>query len=482
MAFWLLIGILGALGYIKEGAVIEILGNDFDTFHIDFYDKIRVISFYSFSFNQPQPFNTMYFKLAKQLKNSTLPIVFGKIDRNHAKNKELLTKFSPNTSPYVIYYLSNSTTPHIYKSSTSASLFIENIKKYIHKINYFTEVEELKDTILVEYPLDGLVLGVFNETNAKAKEEFIKFSIENAHIYKFGMIEYSDELKEETGIPGTGIVACRGPGLISFGDDYYRYNTDLESLNLAEWLRTNFHPHITYQTKDREPFLYTNNPLVTLVMNLSRVDVQRRFVDRIIYHSQQYFDKGWDEQKYILAIADREEYLDELLEDGVENEPFVYVVKHKDNKYVIDENVYYGDGGFSHEGLKKIFYDFPIGVLKPHIKSEKNAKDEENSIIVATGRNFEEKVIKSNKDQLVYVYGTPTHLGLLETYAKQKHIEIVKINKNLNKLPNQYRANGEESLFLSRQNKKWEAILYTYNFDIKEIRQFVNSYRQTEDL
>ena len=47
-----------------------------------------------------------------------------------------------------------------------------------------------------KYRLEGLVLGVFDDKNPEIIKEFIEFSYKNNHLYKFGLLNYTEDLKK----------------------------------------------------------------------------------------------------------------------------------------------------------------------------------------------------------------------------------------------------------------------------------------------
>ena len=481
MALLILFLLSGVFGYIKEGSIYELIGDDFKSFHVDFNHKIRVISFYMFSFMEPQRFNGIYFKTAKKATNTSLPIVFGKVDKLNPKNRELLSEFNVPDHPFLIYYLANSTKPYTYLGSKTEQGILSYFSSKVHKIHTFSEVEELKDSIMANFYTDGLLLGVFNE-NDETREKFLQFSYDNINKYQFAIMPYKAEMLEEMNIKGPAIVACRAPGLISFQDDYYKTLTNFTNLDLDEWTRKYFHPKITHLTKDRESSLRTAFPLVTLFMNMSDITVLSRFVDKITLHSKQYFDENWDKRKFIYAISDKEEYLDELTEYGLENEFMVYIIKSSHDLYVIDEDVYYGDGGFTEVGLRKFHRDYLGRDCKPFVKSEKNIKVVENEVFVANGKNFEEIVLNRKEDQLVYVYKTPFQVSIIEKLAKTHKIQVVKINQNLNHIPSVYTFQNTENLYFAEKNQKSNPIRYTGLWVYEEIIEFIKEQSPRTDL
>ena len=184
------------------------------------------------------------------------------MERTNRKNEELIQEFNVQEIPYTIYYLAHSNTPYVYNGKRTKEDILSYLSQKQHKIHYSIEVEELKDSLIENFNLEGLILGVFNGENKDEIQSFIDFSYENAHLYKFGIMNYTKDMEEEMNITGPAIVACKAPTLIALNNEYYASISNYSSLNLSEWLRKNFHPHITLQTKDREHTLMrTKHPL-----------------------------------------------------------------------------------------------------------------------------------------------------------------------------------------------------------------------------
>ena len=101
-------------------------------------------------------------------------------------------------------------------------------------MHYFAEVEELKDSLFENFSLDGLILGIFNGENLKEIQSFIDFSYENAHLYNFGMMNYTRGMEEEMDITGPAIIACKAPTLVCLNDTYYASVSNYLSLNLSK--------------------------------------------------------------------------------------------------------------------------------------------------------------------------------------------------------------------------------------------------------
>lgn len=482
MAFFLFLTLSLASAYIKEGAIYELRGDEFYTFTSEFRDKIRIINFYIFSITGKQEFNSVYFQTAKKAQNMSLPIVFGKVEKNNAMNSKPVLEFQVSAVPHTIYYLANSDIPYLYTGPRTQEGLLNFMSNKHYKMHAFSSVEELKQDLMGKFYLKGLLLGVFNKNDVEIQEKFIRMSYDMPHVYEFGLMEYSEELGKEVNITGSALVACRGPGLISFQDDYYKSISNFTDLNITEWTRTHYHPHITYQTKDREKFLYTEAPLVTLLLDINNQELRERFIDKLTYWSKHLFIDDRDKQKYTWAIADKNEYMDELKADGLDKEYMLYVIKHQGKKYVVNEDVFYGNGGWTEVGIRRFYNQYSMGAAKPFKKVENIQKTTENGVSIATEDNFNVKVIKSRNEQLIYV-----HSGE-EKYKKEiealvgKGIEVVKINKATNKIDEKYENKDGEYVMFAQMFKKDEPKLYRGKMNTESILNFISKNSKREDL
>ena len=487
--------ITSAFAFIKEGAIFEIRGSEIELFHTEFRNSLRIIYFYGPTISIPHELNNIYFQAAKQANQNSLPIVFGKVEKMNSKNSEILKQYEVTTAPYLIYFLGNSDTPNAYLGPKTTKGILEYLQKKIYNINHFTSVEQLKDSLMEKYRLEGLVLGVFDDKNPEIIKEFIEFSYKNNHLYKFGLLNYTEDLKkdleEEMNITSPSIVACRAPLFVNYFDSYYESLSNFESLNLTEWLRTHFHTQITFQTKDREKSLYTNAPLITLYMDISNIPKLISFIDRLDFYSKQEFKHEWDEKKYIWAIADRNEYIDELKEDGLSHLSYVYVIKHKGLKYVVDKDIITGTDDFNHVGIRRFYTEYSQKLLTPHGKNQKK-KDEDtkenaknkiaSTTIEVKSKEFDEIVLTKDYSQLVFVYSDKGKLDLLNKLASQRIIEIVIIDRKNRHLPKEYISESNNALYFAEAKDKENPLLYTGQWDLGSIKAFLKQKKHKVDL
>ena len=471
MAAWLVVlfGIVSAL--IKEKNLYEIVGiEDYKLFLNDFNENIRVISLYSFNPTGKNELNTLFFQLANIAKSEGLKITFAKLDRGHNKNKEILKDLNVGSNQ-AIYFLSKSNTVNIYRGPKTRDL-LAYLQKKMLKIHEFSSVNEVKDLIMDKYYYEGLVLGAFSPTEQEAKSAFISFSQDFSHLYSFGLINYSNSLHEEFQINQSSIIACRGPGLISFNDDYYKSTSNFSDLNLEDWVKTHINPNIGFYTKEREASLSFEVPLIRLVIDLNNRIKVEHMVDMITLTSKHYFTDDYFDRKYRWGLSDRAEYFDDLVNDGLDHLQMVYYVRDKQNLYVIDENIYKGNGEFNETGLKRFYKKYPVKDLKPFVRKGGD-KRLENGLVVAASLNVA-KILASDETQIVYVYDqVGKNLKLVEELADGIEVEVVKIDRSKVKWKGLVDGVVEEYLAVLRKGKKEEVEVYKGEWSVRQIKKFL---------
>lgn len=480
MKFSICLLVLGVLGIIKEKSVFEILGeDDLKYIHSAFPDKIRVISLYTMTpSGRSESVNIV--PLSESLSDKSVPIIFSKLDRLHNKNKKLVSNSPLFGSNGVIYYLQNSQIPYIYPGKPAELLNF--LQSKVHKIHKFSDIEEVKSAIMEKFYFSGLVLGVFSDNDVEAVEEFTSFSYDFIHIYNFGLLEYSEEVVDELNITGSSIVACRAPGLISFNDDYYRSTSDFTSTNIPEWVKHNIHPYIAYQTKVNEAYLPTDLPRITLYMDFSDKERRENVIDWVSFYSKQYFTEDTERKKFTFALADKNEYLKELESDRIGHLQMVFVVKDGQDKYVISEDVYKGNGEFVEKGLKKFFSDFNGKRAKKFVRTNEQVLAE-NRVLIASQKNFE-KIVKMNKDSEVVLYfykDVPKHIVVIEDLAKEVP-KVAKINTSSIKLTDHFTSTKDEYIMLLHKNNDIPE-LYKGSWTLEKLKSFTSSPpKNSQDL
>ena len=308
---------IGVFGIIREKLVYELLGQEeYEYVLATFQDQIRVLSVYSLTPFGGNEVNSVLMKLSQVSADQSLPIVFSKLDRLQPKNKQFISAFPHLKSNGIIYFLQNSAVPHLYQGEPGELLAL--LQSKVYKIHKFKNVNQLKSTIMEKFYFDGLILGVFSDNDVDIREKFIGFSYDYSGLYNFGLLDYNENLFEELNINQSAIVACRAPGLISFGDVYYKSITNFTDINLSDWSKHSVYPYIAYQKKVNEQFLPSDLPRITLFMNLNDKEKRENAIDLISFHSSQYFTDIPERKKFTFAIADKSEYLKELENDKLE--------------------------------------------------------------------------------------------------------------------------------------------------------------------
>lgn len=171
-----------------------------------------------------------------------------------------------------------------------------------------------------------------------------------------------------------------------------------------------------------------------------------------------------DFEGYNFAIANKDDFQSELSDLGFEyvsgDKPIVAAKDAAGLKYRMAEVTEAKDFMPS---LKDFLTQLEAGNLEPYLKSEAVPDNSANAVKVAVAKNFDELVMKSEKDILVEFYApwcghckklTPIFDELGEKMAAED-VEIVKMDATANDVPPQFEVKGFPTLFwLPKGSKK----------------------------
>merc|ERR1719352_1723778 len=179
------------------------------------------------------------------------------------------------------------------------------------------------------------------------------------------------------------------------------------------------------------------------------------------------------------AVANKDDFQGELSDLGFDyvagDKPPVIAAKDASGlKYRMAE---VADAKEFMPSLKEFLTQLEAGNLEPYLKSEAVPDNSANAVKVAVAKNFDDLVMKSEKDVLVEFYApwcghckklTPVFEELGEKMADEE-VEIVKMDATANDVPPQFDVKGFPTLFwLPKGSKK----VTSYNGG-REIDDFV---------
>jgi len=225
-----------------------------------------------------------------------------------------------------------------------------------------------------------------------------------------------------------------------------------------KWVMANYHGMCGVRTMDNTADFKA--PLVTAYFGVDYV----KNVKGTNYWRNRVMKVAADFEGYNFAIANKDDFQSELSDLGFEyvsgDKPIVAAKDAAGLKYRMAEVT---DAKDFMPNLKDFLTQLEAGNLEPYLKSEAVPDNSANPVKVAVAKNFDELVMKSEKDVLVEFYApwcghckklTPIFDELGEKMAAED-VEIVKMDATANDVPPQFEVKGFPTLFwLPKGSKK----------------------------
>lgn len=182
--------------------------------------------------------------------------------------------------------------------------------------------------------------------------------------------------------------------------------------------------------------------------------------------------------EFTYAICSIDDFQHELNEYGLDytkgDKPVVLARDDKNQKYAMK-------GDFSVEAFEKFITELRDEKLEPYIKSEEIPADNSGPVKVAVAKNFEELVIKNDKDILVEFYApwcghckklAPVLEELGEKLAEED-VEIVKFDATANDAPPQFNVRGFPTIFWLAKDSKNSPVSYEGGREVVDFVKYI---------
>uniref|UniRef100_A0A914H4U7 Protein disulfide-isomerase n=1 Tax=Globodera rostochiensis TaxID=31243 RepID=A0A914H4U7_GLORO len=196
----------------------------------------------------------------------------------------------------------------------------------------------------------------------------------------------------------------------------------------------------------------------------------------------------YKKQKYHFAVADEEEFSQELNSvglgtSGLEQNVIVFGVDGK--KYPMDPEKY--DENLE-DNLVSFLKDIGQGKMKPFVKSQSVPKDDKNGSPVRTlvAENFAKIVNDEANDVLIEFYAPWCgHCNSFEPKYKQfaakhnreeRNLIVAKFDATENDVPEKYAVEGFPTIYFAPSGKKDKPIKYSGNRDLEDLTKFVKKH------
>jgi len=264
----------------------------------------------------------------------------------------------------------------------------------------------------------------------------------------------SEEVMEKLGHKNA-IVLFRPKNLHSKFEEAEAVYESSEAVD--KWVLANYHGVCGVKTTDNAGDF--RNPLVTAYYAVDYV----KNVKGTNYWRNRVMKVAAEFAGYNFAVANKDDFQGELSDLGYEYVAgAVPVVAAKDAAGLKYRMAEVAEAKDFMPSLKDFLTQLEAGNLEPYLKSEAVPDNSANAVKVAVAKNFDELVMKSEKDVLIEFYApwcghckklTPIFDELGEKLAAEE-VEIVKMDATANDVPPQFEVKGFPTLFWLPKNKK----------------------------
>jgi len=431
------------LGVVIGDSTLELTDADFDSKLADI--DTALVMFYAPWCGHCKRLKPEFEKSADELLANDPPVTLAKVDCTEG-GKDVCSRFEVKGYPTLKIFRGGELSSDYNGPRESAG-----INKYM-KAQVGPASKEIKtvdeaDKILAKPEVVVIAFGdqpIHSKTASKMRE-----SVSFAHTT-------SKEVMEHVGHTDS-IVLFRPKNLASmFEESAIVYEKSAGALD--KWINANYHGICGVRTTDNVADF--KNPLVVAYYV---VDYTKN-VKGTNYWRNRVMKVAKDFPTYKFAVANKDDFQGELSDLGFDyisgEKPVIAARDAEGLKYKMEEVTESKD--FIPK-LKDFLTQLEAGNLEPYLKSEAVPDNSANAVKVAVAKNFDELVMKSEKDVLVEFYApwcghckklTPIFDELGEKMTNED-VEIVKMDATANDVPPQFDVKGFPTLYwLPKGSKK----------------------------
>ncbi|GAA6077861.1 protein disulfide-isomerase A4 [Tachysurus ichikawai] len=240
-------------------------------------------------------------------------------------------------------------------------------------------------------------------------------------------------------------------------------------------------PLVGHRKQSNAEKRYSKRPLVVVYYG---VDFSFDYRVATQYWRSKVLEVAKDFPEYTFAIADEEDYADELKSLGLSDsgeEVNVGILGEEGKKYPMEPEE------FDSDVLREFVLAFKKGKLKPIVKSQPVPKNNKGPVKVVVGKTFDEIVMDTKKDVLIEFYAPwcghckkmePEYLSLAKKYKNEKNLVIAKMDATANDVPHgAYKVEGFPTIYFAPSSKKQNPIQFSGGErNVESLSKFVEEH------
>ncbi|KAI5617098.1 protein disulfide-isomerase A4 precursor, partial [Silurus asotus] len=403
-----------------------------------------------------------YEKAAKELATRTPPIPLAKVDAT--TENDLATRFDVTGYPTL-------------KIFRKGKVFDYNgPREKFGIVDYMGEqagppskqvqaVKQIQE--LVKDGDDAVIVGVFSSEEDAAYETYQEACNTLRDDYKFRHTFTNEIAKFLKASPGQ-VVMLQPEKFKSKYEPASHTLTIKDSTSASEvqdFFKKHTLPLVGHRKQSNAEKRYSKRPLVVVYYG---VDFSFDYRVATQYWRSKVLEVAKDFPEYTFAIADEEDYADELKSLGLSEsgeEVNVAILGEGGKKYAMEPEE------FDSDVLHEFVMAFKKGKLKPIVKSQPIPKNNKGPVKVVVGKTFDEIVMDTKKDVLIEFYAPwcghckklePEYLALAKKYKNEKNLVIAKMDSTVNDVAHDaYKVEGFPTIYFAPSNKKQNPVQFS---------------------
>ncbi|XP_061569516.1 protein disulfide-isomerase A4 [Cololabis saira] len=340
---------------------------------------------------------------------------------------------------------------------------------------------------------DALIVGVFSSEQDAAYEIYLEACNLLREDFTFRHTFSAEVAKLLKASPGQ-IVIVHPEKFRSKYEPASRTLAVKDSTSVAdvqEFFQKYSIPLVGHRKPSNDAKRYTKRPLVVVYYG---IDFSFDYRKTTQFWRSKVLEVAKDFPEYTFAIADEEDYAEELKSLGLSDsgeDVNAGIMSETGQKFAMEPD------DFDSEVLRDFVTAFKKGKLKPIIKSQPVPKNNKGPVKVVVGKTFDEIVMDTKKDVLIEFYAPwcghckkmePDYLALGKKYKEEKNLVIAKMDATANDVPHDsYKAEGFPTIYLAPSNSKQSPVRFeggdrTVEGLSKFLEQHASKLQQRDEL
>lgn len=427
--------------------VLELGDNDFES--ITSQHDVALVKFYAPWCGHCKRLAPEFDKAATMLKSNDPPVALVKVDCTES-GKDTCGKFGVSGYP-TLKIFRNGQFSQDYNGPREANGIVKFMRAQVGPSSKeLKTVKDFEDFVAKE---EVGIIGFFESESSKLKDAFTKIAdkvrekARFAHALESAILEKAGH-KE--------VVVLYRPAHLKnkFEESQVVYDGKADASDLQKFIDDNYNGLVGHRTMDSNEQFKT-----PLIVAYYKVDYTKNVKGTNYWRNRILKIASTVKGKVNFAVSNKDEFTSELTEFGFDyvagDKPVVAGRNDKNEKFVMKDE-------FSIEAFEKFVKDFIGKKLEPYLKSEAIPESQDGPVKIAVGKNFEDLVLKNDKDILVEFYApwcghckklAPIFDELGTALAEEDGIAIVKMDATANDVPQPFDVHGFPTLYWYPKDK-----------------------------